>query len=185
MYGGGSFLSSQGGGYHPLYEKCSKNRLVRRGLIIISFFFYMNDSVSDVAQCKDGFATFKNSCYRVNNNNLSRSDAAAACERTNHSHLADIGSFEEHEFLVDLLTNASVKHAWFGLQLQSSSGVWSDGSLLLDEEWYEIKTDDNSMCFRLRKDETSNLTYSWDDTRFCGNNYRYICEYEGICINSK
>ena len=133
-----------------------------RGLILS---FHRFNLVSDA--CPKGFEHSQNSCYKVNNTKLSRTNAAEACQP---GHLVDIRSQDELNFVISLLIRSGGGDAWFGL-LKSLS--WPDGSSLQPGSWYDIKQDGNSVCFQL-----DNPSYIWNDVS-CEDTNRYVCEYEG------
>ena len=60
-------------------------------------------------------------------------EAASACVM-NLTHLTDITSSEEQEFVVELLKGTGSKDVWFGLTLLDSLS-WSDGLFLSNESY--------------------------------------------------
>ncbi|XP_072039324.1 uncharacterized protein [Amphiura filiformis] len=135
-------------------------------------------------ECPNGYLPFKRSCYKVNNTELPRADAATACEGSG-GHLAEITSLQEQEFIVSILKASGGGSAWFGLlKDQNSEGefIWSDGSPLIHETWHDIDTytmyyDDN--CMQLREDSD----YGWRDVS-CNYKYKFVCESEEKPTNS-
>ena len=132
--------------------------------------------VSDSGGCRDGFALSIDSCYQVNTDLLSRSDAADSCTMAK-THLTDITSVKEQEFVANLLAAQECEDAWFGLRLNL---VWSDGSTLLPGSWYDIVSNGPSTCFQLENQGID--IYRWTSIQACENAHRYVCEYEGMLI---
>ncbi|XP_072025067.1 uncharacterized protein [Amphiura filiformis] len=131
-------------------------------------------------ECPNGYLPFQRSCYKVTNTELSRADAASACEDSG-GHLADITSLDEQEFIVSILTASGGGDAWFGMlkDLDAEGEYkWSDGSPLIhDETWQDIYTYYDAIpdviCMRLREGSE----YGWRDDR-CSEKYKFVCELE-------
>ena len=138
------------------------------------FVFFL---VSDGAGCKAGFTAFQNSCYFVNNEPFSRSEAESACI-INQTHLTDITSAGEQEFVVELLKESGGNDAWLGLTLLDDSLSWFDGSLLSNGSWYNIESTGNIICYHLQYRGTKG--YIWNNALECESNLTFICEYKGI-----
>ncbi|XP_072047592.1 uncharacterized protein [Amphiura filiformis] len=118
---------------------------------------------------------FQNSCYKVLDESLTRTEAHRACT-SDGGHLADITSLEEQEFIVSILKASGGGDAWFGLLKDpdaEESLVWSDGSPLIPETWQDIDTNENTICMRLRRFSG----YGWGDMT-CDEEIKFVCEIE-------
>ncbi|XP_072045742.1 macrophage mannose receptor 1-like [Amphiura filiformis] len=117
---------------------------------------------------------FENSCYKVLDESLTRTEAHRACT-SDDGHLADITSLEEQEFIVSILKASGGGYAWFGLLKDpdaEATFAWSDGSPLKhNETWQDIDTNENTICMRLREDS------GWHD-RKCDREFKFVCEIE-------
>ncbi|XP_072025077.1 macrophage mannose receptor 1-like isoform X2 [Amphiura filiformis] len=115
---------------------------------------------------------FQNSCYKVLDESLTRTEAHRACT-SDDGHLADITSSEEQEFIVSILKASGGGDAWFGLLKDPDAKfAWSDGSPLKhNETWQDIDTNENTVCMRLRENS------GWHD-RKCDREFKFVCEIE-------
>ena len=89
----------------------------------------------------DYYFCFNGSCYKVHNDPKNGREAAETCAEAN-SHLVDIKSEEEQNFLAEILAELGSDDVWIGLQNESgeASGVreeytWPDGSQLNYTNW--------------------------------------------------
>ena len=89
----------------------------------------------------DYYFCFNDSCNKVHNDPKNGHEAAETCAEAN-SHLVDIKSAEEQNFLAETLAKLDSDDVWIGLQNQSgeASGVreeytWPDGSPLNYTNW--------------------------------------------------
>ena len=94
------------------------------------------------------------------------------------SHLVDIKSFQEQQFVTNLLNTTRFSEdngdAWIGLYSEAKGGTltWSDGSSLLFEYWHSSGRNFNDMCIRMVEQDE----YNWGD-QTCDTPFRYVCEY--------
>ncbi|XP_072037188.1 uncharacterized protein [Amphiura filiformis] len=125
-------------------------------------------------QCPADYLSFQNSCYKIHTSTASRDDASKTCTAAN-SHLVDITSQEEQDFLVGQLTSQGDGSAWIGLSSQNTNDplYWTDSSPLDFEAWDSDGREEGGTCIRMSK--WSN--YEWDD-RTCSKVYRFFCEFE-------
>ncbi|XP_072047477.1 uncharacterized protein [Amphiura filiformis] len=131
--------------------------------------------------CLDGYVPFQTSCYKVSNEQRTRSEAREACE-SDGGHLADIRSSDENEFIISIIKASGGGTTWFGLLEDSNTPgeyIWSDGSPLIHETWHDIDTDRDDICMRLRRMSG----YAWRDDN-CDDDNRFVCELQEKPINS-
>ncbi|XP_072016750.1 snaclec purpureotin subunit beta-like [Amphiura filiformis] len=141
-----------------------------------NFFVWIAIQVYVVAvcsECPEDYIPFENSCYKIYSSMVSRDAASRACTAAN-SHLVDITSQEEQDFLAGKLDSQGSGDAWIGLSSQNISGplYWTDGSPLDFEAWTFVGRNDGGTCIRM-----SAWTGKWGD-RPCDTKYRFVCEFE-------
>ncbi|XP_072045434.1 uncharacterized protein [Amphiura filiformis] len=125
--------------------------------------------------CLDGYVPFQTSCYKVSNEQRTRSEAREACE-SDGGHLADIRSSDENEFIIRIIKASGGGTTWFGLLEDSNTPgeyIWSDRSPLIHEAWHDIDTDRDDICMRLRRGSD----YAWRDDN-CDDDNRFVCELQ-------
>ncbi|XP_072036318.1 uncharacterized protein [Amphiura filiformis] len=125
-------------------------------------------------QCPVDYLTFDNSCYKIYTSTVSRDDASSTCTAAN-SHLVDITSQQEQDFLVGQLNSHNIQgsgNAWIGLSSQNTNDplYWTDGSPLDFEAWDSSGRESGGTCIRMR----ANSNYRWRD-KSCSTNFRFVC----------
>ena len=149
--------------------------MITDSLPFIYLFIYL--FVLAVVICAAGYTSFQKSCYKVGIDKLSRKEATEECEASG-SHLVDIKSFQEQQFVTNLLKTTNDfgdnGDAWIGLYSKEEGGTltWSDGSTLLFESWHDLGRNHDQMCIRMVEADG----YDWGDWE-CNMQFRYVCEY--------
>ena len=124
--------------------------------------------------CSNGYSSFQSSCYKRYSSGKSNSEAREACAQEG-SHLVDITTQAEQDYLVGILDAVNSGDVWIGLTGSKTGGplFWTDGSPLNFTAWGGGGRDEGSTCVRMNDYND----YEWGD-KSCSVTYRYMCEYE-------
>ncbi|XP_074996716.1 tenascin-like [Calonectris borealis] len=133
--------------------------------------------------CSQGWVAFQSSCYRMGKESKSWKVAQQICETSSRgAHLLDIGSKEEHGFILSYLqTISQIIMLWTGLNDLKEEGqlLWTDGSPYLLKAGISTLSmipEDETDCYALQRDPTG-PDYFFTGF-FCYIQLPYICEYE-------
>ncbi len=138
--------------------------------------------------------------YEVIASDVTWQEAKKDCEARG-GHLATIGSMEEYETIVSLLTDSDLYYLWLGASLHSGYDEWEDNSWITGEEWtlpnslwYPGEpskedldgTKEYYLCLWNAKYEEQDIGWTLNDQRndivgdfpALAGKLGYICEYE-------
>ncbi|XP_069838885.1 secretory phospholipase A2 receptor isoform X2 [Dendropsophus ebraccatus] len=103
-------------------------------------------------QCESDWIPYNQRCCRLLREELSWSEASAACQRDGGELIA-INSLADVEFLVHLLDHENVSEAWIGMSSTHWDPIefqWSDGSVVTFSSWQRhepnISLEDSDLC---------------------------------------
>ncbi|XP_061225344.1 phosphatidylinositol phosphatase PTPRQ [Neopsephotus bourkii] len=137
----------------------------------------------ETGMCSQGWAAFQSSCYQMSKESKTWKMAQQICETSSRgAHLLDIGSKEEHGFILSYLqTISQITMLWMGLNDLKEEGqlVWTDGSpylLKADVSTLSMIPENETDCYALQRDPTG-PGYFFTGF-FCFIPLPYICEYE-------
>ena len=125
--------------------------------------------------CSNGYSSFQGSCYKIYNTGESNhSEARSACTQEG-SHLVDITTQEEQDYLAEILDAVNSSDVWIGLTGSGTNAplYWTDGTPLDFTAWDDIGRNEGGTCVRMNDE----FNYRWGD-RSCSTEYGYMCEYE-------
>ncbi|XP_057285376.1 phosphatidylinositol phosphatase PTPRQ isoform X1 [Pezoporus wallicus] len=137
----------------------------------------------ETGMCSQGWVAFQSSCYQMSKESKTWKVAQQICETSSRgAHLLDIGSKEEHGFILSYLQTVSqIIMLWMGLNDLKEEGqlVWTDGSpyfLKADVSTLSMIPENETDCYALQRDPTG-PGYFFTGF-FCYIPLPYICEYE-------
>uniref|UniRef100_A0A8C9N1M3 C-type lectin domain-containing protein n=1 Tax=Serinus canaria TaxID=9135 RepID=A0A8C9N1M3_SERCA len=141
------------------------------------------DAIAWLCACSQGWVAFQSSCYQMGKESKPWKVAQQTCETSSQgAHLLDIGSEEEHGFMLSYLQkNSQIIMLWTGLNDLKEEGqlVWTDGSSYLlkdDISSLSMIPENQTDCYALQRDPTG-PDYFFTGF-FCYVQLPYICEYE-------
>ncbi|XP_054255688.1 phosphatidylinositol phosphatase PTPRQ [Indicator indicator] len=141
------------------------------------------DVVAETGTCSQGWVAFQSSCYQLSKESKPWKVAQRICEASSQgAHLLDIGSEEEHGFVLSYLQiRRQIILLWTGLNDLKEEGqlLWTDGSpylLQADVSTLAMIPGDETDCYALLRDPTA-PGYFFTGF-FCYIQLPYICEYE-------
>ena len=130
------------------------------------------------ATCPDGYSSFQDSCYKIYSTGKTNSEARSACTQEG-SHLVDIKTQAEQDYLAGILDDVNSGEVWIGLT-GSGEGAplyWTDGTPLDFDAWIPLgggrNDGDGGTCIRMNHW----FNYRWGD-KSCSTDYGYVCEFE-------
>ncbi|XP_030334915.1 phosphatidylinositol phosphatase PTPRQ isoform X7 [Strigops habroptila] len=149
-------------------------------------FMNMSQSLDvqvETGTCSQGWVAFQSSCYRMSKESKTWKVAQQICEMSSRgAHLLDIGSEEEHGFIMSYLQTVSqIIMLWMGLNDLREEGrlMWTDGSpylLKAGVSTLSMIPENETDCYALQRDPTG-PGYFFTGF-FCYIPLPYICEYE-------
>ncbi|XP_064306250.1 phosphatidylinositol phosphatase PTPRQ isoform X2 [Phalacrocorax carbo] len=141
------------------------------------------DVQAETGTCSQGWVAFQSSCYRMGEESKPWKVAQQICETSSRgAHLLDIGSEEEHDFILSYLQTIShIIMLWTGLNDLKEEGqlLWTDGSpycLKAGISTLSMIPENETDCYALQRDPTG-PDYFFTGF-FCYIQLPYICEYE-------
>ncbi|XP_074936839.1 phosphatidylinositol phosphatase PTPRQ isoform X3 [Phalacrocorax aristotelis] len=141
------------------------------------------DVQAETGTCSQGWVAFQSSCYRMGEESKPWKVAQQICETSSRgAHLLDIGSEEEHYFILSYLQTIShIIMLWTGLNDLKEEGqiLWTDGSpycLKAGISTLSMIPENETDCYALQRDPTR-PNYFFTGF-FCYIQLPYICEYE-------
>ncbi|XP_075352394.1 phosphatidylinositol phosphatase PTPRQ [Mycteria americana] len=141
------------------------------------------DVQAETGTCSQGWVAFQSSCYRMGKESKPWKVAQQICETSSRgAHLLDIGSEEEHGFILSYLqTISQIIMLWTGLNDLKEEGqlLWTDGSPYLLKAGISTLSmipENETDCYALQRDPTG-PNYFFTGF-FCYIQLPYICEYE-------
>ena len=141
--------------------------IIKAVLLLLNYFYFS-------AACPDGCSSFQDSCYKICSNKKTNADAREACTQEG-SHLVDIATQEEQDYLVGILSAVDSDDVWLGLTGSALNAplYWTDGSPLNFTAWDKWGRNQGEICVRM----TKLFTYKWGD-KGCSYSNGYVCEFE-------
>ncbi|XP_075603760.1 phosphatidylinositol phosphatase PTPRQ isoform X4 [Balearica regulorum gibbericeps] len=141
------------------------------------------DVQAETGTCSQGWVAFQSSCYRMGKESKPWKVAQQICETSSQgAHLLDIGSKEEHGFILSYLqTISQIIMLWTGLNDLKEEGqlLWTDGSPYLLKAGISTLSmipENETDCYALQRDPTG-PDYFFTGF-FCYIQLPYICEYK-------
>ncbi|XP_076189734.1 phosphatidylinositol phosphatase PTPRQ isoform X3 [Aptenodytes patagonicus] len=141
------------------------------------------DVQAETGTCSQGWMAFQSSCYQMGKESKPWKGAQQICETSSRgAHLLDIGSEEEHGFILSYLQTISrIIMLWTGLNDLKEEGqlLWTDGSPYLLKAGISTLSmipENETDCYALQRDPTG-PDYFFTGF-FCYIQLPYICEYE-------
>ncbi|KAM6288701.1 phosphatidylinositol phosphatase PTPRQ [Spheniscus humboldti] len=141
------------------------------------------DIQAETGTCSQGWMAFQSSCYQMGKESKPWKGAQQICETSSRgAHLLDIGSEEEHGFILSYLqTISQIIMLWTGLNDLKEEGqlLWTDGSPYLLKAGISTLSmipENETDCYALQRDPTG-PDYFFTGF-FCYIQLPYICEYE-------
>ncbi|KAM7056127.1 phosphatidylinositol phosphatase PTPRQ [Acridotheres tristis] len=141
------------------------------------------DIQAETGTCSQGWVAFQSSCYQLGKESKPWKVAQQTCETSSQgAHLLDIGSQEEHGFVLSYLQKISrIIMLWTGLNDLKEEGqlLWTDGSPYLLKDGISSLSmipENQTDCYALQRDPTG-PDYFFTGF-FCYVQLPYICEYE-------
>ncbi|XP_030070443.1 phosphatidylinositol phosphatase PTPRQ isoform X2 [Microcaecilia unicolor] len=138
----------------------------------------------ETGSCSPGWMAFKDSCYQINKQCTSWSDAQDLCDSSyGGAHLVNIKTEEEYSFISSYLRASNeIIMIWSGLNDRAEEGglLWTDGSSF-DLEKTEtapssVLPGNDTDCYALRQNATG-LNFIFTGF-YCFLQLPYLCEYE-------
>ncbi|KAK4828658.1 hypothetical protein QYF61_000376 [Mycteria americana] len=135
------------------------------------------DVQAETGTCSQGWVAFQSSCYRMGKESKPWKVAQQICETSSRgAHLLDIGSEEEHGFILSYLqTISQIIMLWTGLNDLKEEGqlLWTDGSPYLLKAGISTLSmipENETDCYALQRDPTvplvpENFTFSVRDVK--------------------
>ncbi|XP_071622442.1 phosphatidylinositol phosphatase PTPRQ [Heliangelus exortis] len=141
------------------------------------------DVQAETGTCSQGWVAFQNTCYQMGVESKPWKVAQQICERSSPgAHLLNIGSEEEHGFILSYLrTMSQIIMLWTGLSDLKEEGqlLWTDGSSYLLKaaiSTLSMIPENETDCYALQRDPVG-PDYFFTGF-FCYIQLPYICEYE-------
>nr|XP_013802478.1 PREDICTED: uncharacterized protein LOC106488169 [Apteryx mantelli mantelli] len=141
------------------------------------------DVQAETGACSQGWLAFQGSCYRMSKESKPWKRAQQACELSSQgAHLLDIGSEEEHAFILSYLRTVSqIIMLWTGLNDVKEEGqlLWTDGSPYFQKAGISSLSmipENETDCYALQRDPAGPDYFLTGF--FCYIHLPYICEYE-------
>ena len=127
-----------------------------------------------LAVCAEGYSSFQDSCYKIYSTTMTNPDARSQCEQEG-SHLVDVTTQAEQDYVVGILSAADSNDVWLGLTGSEDYGLlyWTDGSPLDFTAWDSRGRNQGQTCIKMNRADS----YKWGD-RECSYSAGYLCEFE-------
>ncbi|XP_064365629.1 phosphatidylinositol phosphatase PTPRQ isoform X1 [Dromaius novaehollandiae] len=141
------------------------------------------DVQAETGACSQGWLAFQGSCYKMSKESKPWKRAQQICELSSQgAHLLDVGSEEEHAFILSYLRTVSqIIMLWTGLNDIKEEGqlLWTDGSPYFQKAGISSLSmipENETDCYALQRDPAG-PDYFFTGF-FCYIHLPYICEYE-------
>ena len=132
---------------------------------------------NSIERCEQGWAMFKNGCYKFNLEEKDWDEAENTCNQEN-GHLTSVLSNEEVNFIRCLQDPAAIHKTWIGAKRIGNGFEWSDGKGFEFENWRTGQPNNQGgqeNCIEVDSDPGQSSHDQWNDVP-CSNKRNFVCK---------